>query len=142
MKRVFLLLALSTLTQAKIFKDHHLGTPENDHEFFLRPMAYLHHDVLPHEVREKVQELERHPKVMGGDCELSLTVIDYQDYYDLLNGLMYGLVAKPTTSSNNCGSCNYMGSSVGNIQEGVVGLEASRLMWNNKSEIMDLDMWD
>lgn len=47
----------------------------------------------------------------------------------MTESFLYALIDKPQYDKNECEDCVFVAKAVGNIQEGVVGLEASRLMW-------------
>lgn len=56
-----------------------------------------------------------HPSVFGSGCSINLYHIDYQNFYDIVHGFMFGLIEQPKIQSISCVVCDYMGDAIGNI---------------------------
>ena len=35
------------------------------------------------------------PRVAGGSCEMTIEYLDFEDYYQFMNGVFYGFVENP-----------------------------------------------
>ena len=111
--------------------------PQDMDEFMARPLKYLNPDLLPEQVREHVKDdvdrkLPRHGpiRVFGGECNLEiLERVDYDDYFAVTKGFFYGLIEGPGYDVQDCSSCITIANSIGSIQENVVAINASRVLW-------------
>ena len=73
---------------------------------------------------------------------MTFEFLDYEDFFQFANGLVYGFVDHPKGDPIQCVTCVYMGDSFGAIQEGLVGLTITRVMWRDYQQILQLDFWD
>ena len=106
-------------------------------------MKYIHKSKIPQFIVEKMKNKSSiHPSVLGSGCSIDLYHIDYQNFYDIIHGFMYGLIQQPQFESVTCVVCDYMGDAIGNIQESVIALEATRNIWLvNQDKIMNSPFW-
>ena len=74
-------------------------------------------------------------------CNITLEKLDYENFYDISHSFIFGLIENPIHNSDDCDECDFISSRIANIQEGIVGLEASRSMWSNYYEVVDLEFW-
>lgn len=125
-----------------IFRED-ISPPDSIEDFYLRPLKYLHHDLVPHEVKELAQ-----PPVVGWDkkiyrnsCGIQIDKLDYQNFYDISHSFIFGLIENPIHDVDTCEECDYISKRFGNLQEGIIGLEVSRKMWANYKEIKTMEFW-
>ena len=67
--------------------------------------------------------------------------LDYKNFYDISHSFIYGLIENPIHNKTDCFECDFIANGIGLIQEGLVGLEASRKMWSNYDDMMSLEFW-
>lgn len=142
LQMVWLLILLSN-TQAKNIFNEHIELPESMEEFMSRPLKFIHHDYVPHEIKSLVPKprVGRNSKLTFNMCEIQFDKLDYQNYYDITHSFIYGLIENPFHNVTDCYECDYISKRIGQIQEGIVGLEASRKMWSNYQEVVSLEFW-
>ena len=60
----------------------------------------------------------------------------------MMHGFLYGLTVLPPTNVMQCHICMVFGEAFGQMQEGIVGLEAARNLWVHKADILNMKFWD
>ena len=90
--------------------------PPTTDRFFQRPLAYLNPDILPQELQYAISKPENQhgPVVLGAECALeALSHTDYDDFYHLTRGFVFGVVQNVDYSVDDCSTCNYIGDAFG-----------------------------
>lgn len=72
---------------------------------------------------------------------MTFGVLDYDDFYEITQSVLFALIEQPYYQKDECEDCHFIANAIGSIQEGVVGIETSRQMWINREEIEHLDFW-
>ena len=125
-------------------------TPSWD-QLIARPFLYLDLERIPAEVKHIIPDnyIPMHPQVESfhdkseyPGCHMAIDKLDYRNYFQMMHGFLYGLTLLPPTEVMQCHICMVFGEAFGQMQEGIVGLEAARLLWVNPRDILNLKFWD
>ena len=85
----------------------------------------------------ETEELEveahmNHFDIVSSFCDPAMIEhVDYEDYYAITHGFIFGLVEDPEYDADDCILCKNLGNSVGALQEGMVGAMAAEPIWGN-----------
>mmetsp|Transcript_20133 Transcript_20133/g.19098 ORF Transcript_20133/g.19098 Transcript_20133/m.19098 type:complete len:100 (+) Transcript_20133:42-341(+) len=71
------------------------------------------------------------------NCQIDFYDYDYDDWYDLGNGLILGLYRNPPSSINNCRTCRNFARAMGDLNEGLVYTISLADTWLDKDAILD-----
>ena len=75
-------------------------------------------------------------------CQMKLLQNDYDQWHDVVEGMVFGMFDAPTFNISNCWTCDNLGKSVAAMQMITVSLNNDRLQWITDGYLKSLAFFD